>query len=75
MVLSTTPGAWPQQLYMADTISGALAVFSSGTTPQRYLIDSLDTPDNGALHPTADGCRQWFSASASRSGAQSGSIC
>jgi serine/threonine protein kinase/Tol biopolymer transport system component len=35
VVLSTTPGGAPQQLYMADTVTGEFAVFSSGTTAQR----------------------------------------
>ena len=34
VVLSTTPGSAPPQLYMADTVTGAFAVFSSGTTAQ-----------------------------------------
>ena len=42
VVISTTPGAAPQQLYMADTVSGEFAVFSSGTTAQRLPAVSPD---------------------------------
>ena len=42
VVLSTTPGAAPPQLYMADTVSAAFAVFSSGTTAQRTPAVSPD---------------------------------
>ena len=35
VVLSAALGLTPHQLYMADTLSGAFAVLSSGTTPQR----------------------------------------
>jgi len=42
VVLSTAPGLAPQQLYMADTVSGAVAVLSSGTTPQRSPAVSPD---------------------------------
>ena len=42
VVLSTSPGIAPQQLYMADTVSGAFALLSSGTTPQRLPAVSPD---------------------------------
>ena len=42
VVLSTTPGGAPPQLYMADTVSGAFYEFSSGTTAQRSPAVSPD---------------------------------
>jgi serine/threonine protein kinase/WD40 repeat protein len=42
VVLSTTPGGAPRQLYLADTSSGAFAVLSSGTTAQRSPAVSPD---------------------------------
>ena len=42
VVLSTTAGRAPHQLYMADTVWGAFAVFSSGTTAQRSPAVSPD---------------------------------
>ena len=43
VVVSTTPGdAFRQQLSIADTVSGAFAVLSSGTTPQRSPAVSPD---------------------------------
>jgi len=42
VVLSTTPGAAPPQLYMADTVSGTLGAFSSGTTQQIFPAVSPD---------------------------------
>ena len=41
-VLSTTPDGAPDQLYMADTVSGAFAVFSSGTTAEKSPAVSPD---------------------------------
>jgi Tol biopolymer transport system component len=46
VVLSTTAGAAPEQLYMADTVSGTFALFSTGTTAQRSPAVS---PDGGKL--------------------------
>ncbi len=34
MVLSSASGGAPSQMYIADTVSGKFAVFSTGTTPQ-----------------------------------------
>jgi Tol biopolymer transport system component len=42
VVLSTTPGGAPPQLYTADTVSGAFTLFSSGTTAQRSPAVSPD---------------------------------
>jgi Tol biopolymer transport system component len=42
VVLSTTPGSVPLQLYMADTVSGVFAVLSSGTTHQKSPAVSPD---------------------------------
>ena len=42
VVLSTAVGDAPQQLYTADTVSGAFAVLSSGTTSQRSPAVSPD---------------------------------
>jgi len=46
VVLSATTDAAPQQLYMADTVSGAFAAFSRGTTNQ---TDPAVSPDGGRL--------------------------
>jgi Tol biopolymer transport system component len=46
VVLSATADAAPQQLYMADTVSGAFAAFSRGTTNQ---TDPAVSPDGGRL--------------------------
>jgi len=42
VVLSNSPGGAPEQLYMADTVSGEIALFSSGTTAQRSPAVSPD---------------------------------
>ena len=42
VVVSASRGMAPPQLYMADTVSGAFAVLSSGTTPQRSPAVSPD---------------------------------
>jgi Tol biopolymer transport system component len=42
VVLSTAPEGVPPQLYMADTVSGQFAVFSSGTTWQQFPAVSPD---------------------------------
>jgi eukaryotic-like serine/threonine-protein kinase len=46
VVVSTTPGGAPRQLYMADTVSGSFAVFSTGTTD--YLVPAV-SPDGRKL--------------------------
>jgi len=46
VVLSFSPGGVPEQLYMADTVSGEFALFSSGTSAQRWPAVS---PDGGKL--------------------------
>ena len=46
VVVSTTPGSAPQQLYMADTVSGAFRVISSGTTNQ---VAPAVSPDGSKL--------------------------
>jgi Tol biopolymer transport system component len=47
VVLSTTPSeGTPYQLYMADTVSGVFALFSSGTTPQ---VSPAVSPDGSKL--------------------------
>ena len=53
VVLSTTPGGAPPQLYMADTASGAFAVFSSGTTAQTFPAVSPDGSKLVFLEETA----------------------
>ncbi len=45
-VVSTTPGVAANQLYMADTLSGDFAVFSSGTTGQ---LSPAVSPDGAKL--------------------------
>ena len=42
VVVSASRGMAPPQLYIADTVSGAFAVLSSGTTPQRSPAVSPD---------------------------------
>jgi Tol biopolymer transport system component len=42
VVLSTAPEGVPPQLYMADTVSGRFALFSSGTTWQQFPAVSPD---------------------------------
>jgi len=42
VVVSASRGMAPPQLYMADTVSGAFGVLSSGTTPQRWPAVSPD---------------------------------
>jgi Tol biopolymer transport system component len=55
IVLSTTPSVGePAQLYMADTISGAFAVFSSGTTSQNAPAVSPDGTKLVFAESTAD---------------------
>ena len=46
VVLSATPDAAPQQLYMADTVSGAFAAFSRGTMNQ---TEPAVSPDGSRL--------------------------
>ena len=54
IVVSTTPGGTPPQLYMADTVSGAFEVFSSGTTAQRSPVVSPDGSKLVFLEATRD---------------------
>ncbi len=54
VVLSTSPGMSPQQLYMADTVSGAFAVLSTGTTAQRAPAVSPDGTKLVFLEAVAD---------------------
>ena len=55
IVLSTTPSVGePAQLYMADTISGAFAVFSRGTTSQNAPAVSPDGTKLVFAESTAD---------------------
>lgn len=46
VVLSSTPGSAPHQLYVADIVSGGFAVFSSGTTAH---LSPAVSPDGSKL--------------------------
>jgi Tol biopolymer transport system component len=54
VVLSTSPGDSPRQLYMADTVSDTFQVFSSGTTPQTTPAISPDGTKLAFLEPITD---------------------
>ena len=59
VVLSATPSQAPRQLYLADTVSGALTAISSGTRAQNSPAVS---PDGSKLVflESADRCRRHF---------------
>jgi Tol biopolymer transport system component len=54
LVVSTTPGAQPYQLYMADTVSGSWTMFSGGTTAQTSPAVSPDGSRLVFLESTTD---------------------